>query len=68
MYSKKPVSIKDPVEPVVLEQPVKGVVEFHDVDFRYPDAEEDILHDISFKAEPGQVTELSAQPAVVNLQ
>jgi len=32
------------------------MVEFHDVDFRYPDAEEDMLHDVSFKADPGKVT------------
>jgi ATP-binding cassette subfamily B protein len=53
---EKPVSINDPAQPVAFEQPVKGTVEFHDVDFRYPDAEEDMLHDVSFKAEPGQVT------------
>jgi ATP-binding cassette subfamily B protein len=69
---EKPVSINDPVEPVVLEQPVKGVVEFHDVDFRYPDAEEDILHDVSFKAEPGQVTAIigstgSGKSTMINL-
>ncbi len=69
---EKPVSIHDPVKPVVLEQPVKGVVEFHDVDFRYPDAEEDILHDVSFKAEPGQVTAIigstgSGKSTLINL-
>jgi len=69
---EKPVSIKDPAEPVALKQPVKGVVEFHDVDFRYPDAEEDILHDISFKAEPGQVTAIigstgSGKSTMINL-
>ncbi len=53
---EKPVSINDPAQPVSFGQPVRGVVEFHDVDFRYPDAEEDMLHDVSFKAEPGQVT------------
>ena len=51
-----PILIKDPQEPTELEEPVRGVVEFHDVDFRYPDAEEDVLHDISFRAEPGEVT------------
>jgi len=69
---EKPVSINDPAQPVVLEQPVKGVVEFHDVDFRYPDAEEDILHDVSFKAEPGQVTAIigstgSGKSTLINL-
>jgi ATP-binding cassette subfamily B protein len=36
--------------------PFQGAIEFRDVNFRYPDAEEDILHDISFTALPGQTT------------
>ena len=36
------------------EENEKGVVEFKNVSFRYPDAEEYVLHDISFKAERGQ--------------
>ena len=31
-----------------------GTVEFKDVSFKYPDAEENVLEDISFKAEKGQ--------------
>lgn len=31
-----------------------GLLEFKDVSFRYPDAEGDALHSISFRAEPGQ--------------
>jgi ATP-binding cassette subfamily B protein len=69
---EKPVSITDPAEPVAFEQPVRGVVEFHDVDFRYPDAEEDILHDVSFTAEPGKVTAIigstgSGKSTLINL-
>ena len=69
---EKPVSIKDPAVPVQFEQPVKGVVEFQDVDFRYPDAEEDMLHDVSFKAEPGKVTAIigstgSGKSTLINL-
>lgn len=69
---EKPVSIKDPAVPVQFEQPVKGVVEFHDVEFRYPDAEEDMLHDVSFKAEPGKVTAIigstgSGKSTLINL-
>ena len=69
---EKPVSITDPAKPVAFEQPVRGVVEFHDVDFRYPDAEEDILHDVSFKAEPGKVTAIigstgSGKSTLINL-
>jgi len=69
---EKTVSITDPAEPVAFEQPVKGVVEFHDVDFRYPDAEEDMLHDVSFKADPGKVTAIigstgSGKSTLINL-
>ncbi len=35
---------------------IKGEVVFEDVCFRYPDAEEDALHHLSFKASPGQTT------------
>lgn len=34
----------------------KGVVEFKNVSFKYPDAEEEILSDISFTAKPGETT------------
>ncbi|MNC27424.1 putative multidrug export ATP-binding/permease protein [compost metagenome] len=34
----------------------KGYVEFRDVSFRYPGAEQPVLANISFKAEPGEVT------------
>jgi ATP-binding cassette subfamily B protein len=42
------------------------------VDFRYPGAEEDVLHDISFRAEPGQVTAVigstgSGKSTLINL-
>ena len=65
------ITIKDPAEPKILTEPA-GLIEFHDVDFRYPDAEEDVLHDISFKAEPGQVTSIigstgSGKSTLVNL-
>lgn len=33
-----------------------GVVEFRNVSFRYPGAEADVLHNISFVARPGQTT------------
>lgn len=69
---EKPVSITDPAQPLAFEQPVKGVVEFHDVDFRYPDAEEDMLHDVSFRADPGKVTAIigstgSGKSTLINL-
>jgi ATP-binding cassette subfamily B protein len=66
------VSIVDPAQPETFSEPVRGVVEFHDVDFRYPDAEEDVLHDITFRAEPGQTTAIigstgSGKSTMVNL-
>lgn len=33
-----------------------GIVRFKHVNFRYPGAEEDVLHDIDFVAEPGKTT------------
>lgn len=35
---------------------MKGVLEFEDVSFRYPGADEDALEHISFRAEPGKTT------------
>lgn len=67
-----PILIQDPAEAKQLPEPVQGKVEFLDVDFQYPGAEMDILHDISFTALPGQVTTLigstgSGKSTVVNL-
>jgi ATP-binding cassette subfamily B multidrug efflux pump len=50
--------IKDPQEPRHFTEPFKGTVEFRNVSFRYPGAEEDVLHNISFTAQPGQTTGL----------
>jgi len=49
-------SIKNIDNPIKLNKKFKGVVEFKDVYFRYPDAEEDVLENISFKALPGTTT------------
>lgn len=46
--------IKNPKKPESLELRMRGVVEFKDVCFRYPGAEEDALHSISFTANPGE--------------
>jgi ATP-binding cassette subfamily B protein len=64
--------IKDPVSPVALNGAFKGNVEFRNVSFRYPGADTDVLHDISFKASPGQTTAFigstgSGKSTVVNL-
>jgi len=64
--------IKDPQEPRHFVEPFKGTVEFRNVSFRYPGAEEDVLHNISFTAQPGQTTALigttgSGKSTIVNL-
>ncbi|MBN2257913.1 MAG: ABC transporter ATP-binding protein [Anaerolineaceae bacterium] len=64
--------IKDPQHPLDFPEPFKGTVEFRDVCFRYPGAEEDVLHEISFKALPGQTTAFigttgSGKSTIVNL-
>ncbi len=48
--------IKDPETPRQFPASFQGTVEFHNVNFRYPGAEEDVLHDISFTAKPGETT------------
>ncbi len=48
--------IKDPPTPKQFPEPFKGTIEFRDVSFHYPGAEEDVLHSISFTAQPGQTT------------
>jgi ATP-binding cassette subfamily B multidrug efflux pump len=49
-------TIKDPPVPAKFPEPFVGAVQFRDVSFRYPGAEEDVLHNISFTARPGQTT------------
>lgn len=53
---KKEVSVQDPIQPQAFDESKRGIVEFKDVYFRYPDAEEDVLQNISFKAFPGTTT------------
>lgn len=49
-------SIVDPKEPKHFDENGKGTVEFKNVSFMYPGAEEDAIKDISFTALPGQTT------------
>ena len=49
-------TIEDPKEAKEFKEDKKGVVEFRNVSFKYPDAEEEILSDISFTAKPGETT------------
>ena len=53
---KSETKIHDPKEPKTLPKNGKGEVAFEHVSFHYPGAEEDVLHDISFAAEPGKTT------------
>lgn len=48
--------IHDPKEPKTLPKNGKGEVAFEHVSFHYPGAEEDVLHDITFTAKPGETT------------
>ncbi len=52
----KDISVKNKKETKEFDESMKGTVEFKDVYFRYPDAEEDILSNISFKATKGTTT------------
>jgi len=66
------VSITDPAEPRPFPKPFVGAIEFDHVSFRYPGALEDVLHDISFTARPGETTAFigstgSGKSTVVNL-
>lgn len=64
--------IHDPKEPDTFEKEGKGEVSFDHVSFRYPGAEEDVLHDITFTAKTGQTTAFigstgSGKSTLVNL-
>lgn len=48
--------IKDPENPKEFDESKKGLVEFKNVTFKYPGANEAVLENISFVAKPGQTT------------
>ena len=65
-------SIVDPKEPKAFDTKTNGLVEFRDVSFRYPNAEEDVICGISFTAKPGETTAIigstgSGKSTVINL-
>lgn len=64
--------IKDPQEPKSFDETSRGLVEFRNVSFRYPNAEENVLCNISFTAKPGETTAIlggtgSGKSTLVNL-
>ena len=65
-------SINDPETSVEVHDSMRGTIEFKHVDFRYPGAEDDVLKNISFKAEPGETTAFigstgSGKSTIINL-
>lgn len=64
--------IRNPKEPKTADPSQKGVVEFDHVSFSYPDADEKVLEDVSFRAEKGQTVAFigstgSGKSTLVNL-
>ena len=69
---KSETKINDPETPRTFAKNEKGEVAFEHVSFRYPGAEEDVLHDLSFTAKPGETTAFigstgSGKSTLVNL-
>ena len=65
-------AIKDPKDTKAFDPNKKGLVEFKNVCFRYPDADTEILEDINFTARPGETTAIigstgSGKSTIVNL-
>jgi ATP-binding cassette subfamily B protein len=65
------VSLHDPPEPTPMPAAL-GVVEYRNVGFRYPGAEDPVLRDIAFSARPGTTTALvgstgSGKSTLINL-
>jgi ATP-binding cassette, subfamily B, multidrug efflux pump len=65
-------SIRDPEPLRTFAEPFAPTVEFRGVSFRYPKAEEDVLHDVSFTARPGETTAIigatgAGKSTIVNL-
>ncbi len=50
------IAIKDPEKPKEFGRHFRGEIEFRNVYFHYPGAMDDVLHDISFTACPGETT------------
>ena len=64
--------IKESNKPKQLNPDKKGLVEFKNVGFKYPDSDEEVLSDITFTAKPGETTAIigstgSGKSTIVNL-
>ena len=64
-------SVNDPVSPISTGA-TQGHLEFRDVEFRYPGAQDAVLHNISFSANPGEITAIigstgSGKSTLINL-
>ena len=64
--------IREPEQAQSFDQSRKGVLEFRNVSFHYPNAEGDVIHHVTFTARPGQTTAIigstgSGKPTLVNL-
>ena len=65
-------TVADPAQPTEMNHPVKGVVEFKDVSFRYEGADANVLEHVSFTARPGETVAFigatgSGKSTLVNL-
>ena len=64
--------IREPEQAQSFDQSRKGVLEFRNVSFHYPNAEGDVIHHVTFTARPGQTTAIigstgSGKSTLVNL-
>ena len=68
----KEISVKETIVPKRLRNYKSGTIEFKNVYFKYPDALENVLEDISFTAKPGTTTAIigstgSGKSTLINL-
>ncbi|MGB3366996.1 MAG: ABC transporter ATP-binding protein [Acidaminobacteraceae bacterium] len=64
--------INDPQKPKIFKEKIDGTIEFKNVSFKYPGAEENMLKSINFIAKPGQTTAIigstgSGKTTLINL-
>jgi len=65
-------SILDPVQPVRFKESFQPIIEFRNVSFCYPGGQDNVLHNLNFCAQPGQITAIigstgSGKSTLVNL-